>query len=251
VGLFDFLGKKKGEGGDERKSKPASGKEIARLERLVASKLSQNYDRQEAIEELTKIGTADSAAALLKRFGWSMDPSITDHDEKDSAVRGIAAAGKAALEPLRAYCKRAESLTWPLKALRQIVSQDEVGDELLALLDQFDTDYVRNPEPKVQLITALEEFPSDEVRIAVEPFLGDASEPVRFTAVGTVLSMNDEASVVALVAQLEEEESLRVKNRLAQGLADKGWTIPEELAAACRKSLPEAYRVANGKIQRA
>jgi HEAT repeat protein len=250
VGLFDFLSKKKGEGGDKGPSR-TSGKEIARLERLVASKLSQNYDRQEAIEQLSKVATADSAAALLKRFSWSMDPSITDHEEKESAVRGIANAGKAALEPLRTYCKRAESLTWALKALRQIVSQDELADELLALLDLFDTEYVRNPEPKVQLITALEEFPSDEVRIAVEPFLGDASEPVRFTAVGNVLAMDDEASVVALIAQLQEEESLRVKNRLAQGLADKGWAIPEELMEACRSSLPDKYRVANGKIQRA
>lgn len=251
MGLFDFLSKKKREGADTKAPTRTSGKEIARLERLVASKLSQNYDRQEAIEELTKVATADSAAALLKRFSWSMDPSITDHEEKESAVRGIAAAGKAALEPLRAYCKRAESITWPLKALRQIVSQDELADELLALLDQFDTEYVRNPEPKVQLIKALEEFPSDEVRIAVEPFLGDASEPVRFAAVGNVLAMNDEASVSALIAQLQEEESLRVKNRLAQGLVDKVWAIPDELGEACRNALPDTYRVANGKIQRA
>jgi HEAT repeat protein len=249
VALFDFLGKKKGESQADV-AKPKSAKEIARLERLVGTKLTQNYDRQEAIEELCKIGTAASAAALLKRFGWSMDPSITDHEEKENAVRGIAAAGEAAIDPIRAYCKRAESLTWPLKALRQVVGEDELGDELLALLDLFDTEYVRNPEPKVQLITALEEYRTDEVRIAVEPFLGDASEPVRFSAVGTVLSMNAAASVPALVAALEQEESLRVKNRLAQGLVDKGWSVGEDLRDTCQKSLPPGYRLSDGVVRR-
>jgi HEAT repeat protein len=256
VGLFDFLSKKKAaegksEGAAKGKApKPASSKEIARLERLVATKLSQNYDRQEAIEDLSRMGTAESAAALLKRFGWTMDPSITDHEEKESTVRGIAAAGEDALDPIRQYCRRAESLTWPLKALRQIVAQENLVDELLAILDQFDTEYVRNPEPKVQLIAALQEFPSEEVRIAVEPFLGDMSEPVRFTAADTVFSMDNEVSVVAFVAALEEEESLRVKNRIAQGLAEKKWTIVDELRDSVVRSLPSDFRLEGDRIRR-
>src|SRR5688572_16415953 len=112
MGLFDFFSRK------NTAPKPATSKEVARLERLVSTKLSQNFDRQEAIEELSRMATAASAAALLRRFDWTLDPSITDQEEKEACVRGVTAAGEAALDPLREYCRRAESLNWALRVLR-------------------------------------------------------------------------------------------------------------------------------------
>lgn len=241
MGLFDFLSKSKDD-------KPKGAKEIARLERLIANKLSQNYDRQEAIEQLSKNADAASAAALLKRFDWQLDPSITDQEEKEACLRGIVAAGEDALEPLRNYCKKAQSLSWPLKVLAEIVPKERITEELLTLLDQFDTEYTRNVEPKVQLLQVLEGHPSEEVRVAAEPFLQDAGETVRFTAANTVFAVNDPASVPVLVAMLEAEESLRVKNRVAQGLAERGWSIPAELQDVCRKSLPPGYKLGGDKV---
>jgi hypothetical protein len=243
MGLFDFLGKKK----DATPS--AKPKEIARLERLVGTKLTQDYDRQEAIAELCKLCTAESAAALLKRFDWSLDPSITDQDEKENCVRGIVAAGDAALPPIRDYCKKAGSLTWPLRAMKGIVPSEQQVDELLGMLDQFDTEYVRNVEPKLQLLKELAEHRSEEVRVAIEPFMADMSEPVRFEAVTSVYAMNDAESVPALVEQLAAEESLRVKNRLAQGLADKGWEIPEDLRASTATALPPGYQLDGAAVK--
>src|SRR5689334_12631404 len=166
MGLFDFFSKdksdkKKSDDGAPKKSgAKKSDRELARLGKLVASKLSQNYDRQEAIDELGKLGSAEAAALLLKRFDWLMEPSITDQEEKEAAARGIVAAGEEALDPIREYCRKAASLTWALKVLRQVVPEERFVEELLGVLDLFDTEYVRNPEPKIQLITMLEEFPS-------------------------------------------------------------------------------------------
>ncbi|HMJ13697.1 MAG TPA: HEAT repeat domain-containing protein [Polyangiaceae bacterium] len=246
MALFDFLGKKKGEAAPRK----VSERELGKLEKLVSNKLSQNYDRQEAIEELSRMATGPGTAVLLKRFTWHMDPSITDQEEKEAALRGVVAAGEAALDPIREFCKKAESLTWPLKAVREIVPKDRYADELLSLLDLFDTEYVRNPEPKVQIIATLEEFPSDDVRVAVEPFLQDMSEPVRFTAVTTLFAMGNTESVPTLIAALEEEESLRVKNRIAQGLSERGWEIPAELVDTCRKGLPPDFAFQAGKVRR-
>jgi HEAT repeat protein len=244
LGLFDFFGK-------GREDRPKAARDLARLERLIANKLSQNYDRQEAIDELSKMGDAASAAVLFKRFDWVLDPSITDQEEKASCLAGIVAAGEEALEPLRRYAKKADSLTWPLKILVEIVPPERVADEMLALLDQFDTEYMRNPEPKVQLLQALDGYPSDEVRVAVEPFLGDASETVRFTAANTVFAVNDAASVPAFIAALEGEESLRVRNRIAQGLAERAFPIPEELGVSCQKGLPTGYALRDGLVVKA
>src|SRR5262245_57841520 len=92
MGLFDFLGKKKQDDAGTPAKKVAA-KDIPRLARLVGDKMAQNYDRQEAIEELAKAGTAEAAEALLKRFSFTMEPSITDQEEKENAAEGIVNAG--------------------------------------------------------------------------------------------------------------------------------------------------------------
>ncbi|HET7541618.1 MAG TPA: HEAT repeat domain-containing protein [Polyangiaceae bacterium] len=246
MGIFDFLSKNKSD-----QQPRASQKEIARLERLLGNKLSQNFDRQEAIQELGRMGTSQAAAALLKRFDWVLDPSITDQEEKESCMRGIVAAGEDALEPIREYCQKAESLTWPLKVLRAIVTDEaRVARELLNVLEKFDTEYVRNAEPKVQLIQALEAYPTEEVRVAVEPFLGDMSEPVRFTSATTLFAINDPHSLPALISALESDESRRIQNRIAQGLADRAWPIAAELAERTKKALPPGFRFVGDKVQK-
>jgi HEAT repeat protein len=243
MGLFDLFSKKKHE------APTASLRDIQRLERLVANKFSQNLDRQDAIAQLSRIGTRASAAALLRRFDWQLDPSITDQEEKENCLRAIVAVGDDALEPVRGYCRKAESLMWPLKVLKGITSGPALTEELLSLLDQYDTEYVRNVEPKVQLITELAEHKTDDVRTTLEPFLEDASEPVRFSAVTSVFALANPESVPALVAALEHEESLRVKNRIAQGLVQQAWPIPEPLRDITQKSLPAAFRLESGIVK--
>jgi hypothetical protein len=260
MGLFDLFSKKTAaqpqtsEGGAEGKpaaapkGKAASPKEMARLARVVSNKMAQNYDRQEAIEQLGQLANAESSRALLRRFDFSMEPSIVDQDEKEAAARGIVASGMAALEPIHAYCARGESLTWPLKVLRQIVPADQIVTELLTLLDQFDTEYMRNPEPKIQLISLLGEYRTNEVREAVEPFLTDVNESVRFHASGTVFAMGNVESAGPLVDALAEEESLRVKNRIARGLEQSGWELPEAIAKRTEAALPPGYAVRNNRV---
>ncbi len=246
MGVFDIFSKKKGETASPKKSE----REVAKLQKLVSNKMSQNYDRQQAIEELARMGTPEAAFALLKRFDFHLDPSITDQEEKEAAAQGVISMGEVALEPIRKYCAKAESLTWPLRILQQIVSEEHIVDELLGVLDEFDTEYTRNAEPKEQLLSTLEEYPSDDVRVAVEPFLQDASEPVRFYAVTTTFAMDDEQSVPALLEALAEEESLRVRNRIAQGLSERGWKIPSELHESCQGALPDDFKLEKGLVRR-
>jgi HEAT repeat protein len=237
MGLFDFLTKSK-----TPANKPALGtKDLQRLTRVISSKLSQDYDRQEAIAQLSAMANAEGARVLLKRFDFSMDPSITDHEEKEAAAAGVVAAGKAALGPVRDYISRAESVTWPLKILRQIVEPEDLADELIDLLEQFDTEYVRNSEPKIQLINALEAFRTEDVRAAIAPFIQDVNENVRFHAVGTLFAQADESTVAALVNALVDEESLRVKNRIAGGIEQRRWAIPAELREKCAAALPDTF----------
>lgn len=254
MGFFDLFKKSgdsnKGIDPAQRGGAAKGGKDLTKLTRLVGNKLVQDYDRQDAIAQLSAMANADSARALLRRFDFAMEPSITDREEKEAAVEGIVAAGEAAIEPIRDYCSRAEGVIWPLKILRRIVDQERFVDELLELLEHFDTEYLRNPEPKIQLIHALEEFTSEDVRIAVEPFLQDVNENVRFTAVGTTFAMNNSEAAGPLVLAMNQEESLRVRNRIASGLSDRGWKLPETALEAAKEALPTGYTIRDASVVR-
>src|SRR5579863_1424147 len=123
MGLFDrLMGGPKG----DKKEKSAAAKWADRIEKRV-----QNYDRQEAIQALSYMASADAATVLLKRFTFHMDPSITDQEAKDSALRGILRAGKDAIGPVRAFAEKAESLAWPMKIMKELLDSDAYVEELL------------------------------------------------------------------------------------------------------------------------
>lgn len=247
MGLFDFLKSKKSS--DQDQSAPVD-KNLQRLARTAGDKRAQTYDRMEAIQELAGMATPDAAAALLKRFTFYIDPSISDQEEKDVAFRGIVAAGEGALQPIRDFAARAESLTWPLKILQEILTEEAYVDELLVILGRFDTEYTKNAEPKAQLIAALEGIKHPDLLQAALPFLEDFDEPVRFHTIATIFSQEAPDSVEGICRALIAEESVRVKNRIGEGLASRGWPIPEALRTEVARTLPSAYRLDGSTIKR-
>lgn len=241
MGLFDFFkGGNKGDttGDGKKKSGPA-----ARWAESAGSKRAQPYDRQEAIQELAKLGTAEAVEALLKRFTFQTEPSITDQEEKEAAYEGILKAGKAALEPVRAFAVKAESLSWPLRILKAVLDEDELVDELVAWLSKWDTEYAKFIDPKLQLLEELAEHKSAKIRPEVERFLQDASDPARFNAAAATLAQGDAASVGPLLELFLEEESTRIRTKIADGFVALGWEIPEEQRDAVRKVLPPQFAV--------
>ena len=233
MGLFDrFRG---GAPKPRQKSTPAA-KWADRVEKRV-----QNYDRQEAIQALAGMETADAAEVLLKRFTFHIDPSITDQEEKDAAFRGVLRAGKEAIEPVRAFAAKAESVAWPMKIMKELVGETDYVDELLRWLSRWDTEYSKFIDPKVQLLAELEEFRHPQIREQVERFLEDVNEPARFHAVSTLLAQDDAASTQALVDLLLEEESVRIRNRIAEGLASRSWIVPPDQRDAARKALAPTF----------
>lgn len=261
MGIFDFL-RGKGKSAPPPAASAPVDKKVAGPAKVVADKRAQTYDRIEAIQALADMKTPEAAAALLKRFTFSIDPSITDQDEKDLAFQGIVAAGRGETDRLpegdaardkladavqvkrdqvidaaRAFCAKAEQLTWPLKVMRSLLDDEEYVAELVDLLEKHDTEYARNVEPKVQLIIALGEVVNDEARAAVLPFLDDVNETVRFHAVQTSFAQGDPACLPAMAKLLEGEESVRIKNEVAKGALARGWAFPADLRESVQSSL--------------
>lgn len=257
MGLFDFLKKSNpppAPGGASGSGGGPVDKRVVGPGKVAGDKRAQTYDRMEAIQQLADMKTPDAAAPLLKRFTFVIDPSITDSEEKEVAFQGIVGAGKECVPAVVEFCLKAEQLTWPLKILHELLDDQGYEDELIDLLARFDTEYARNVEPKIQVIQALEELHSEDVREAVAPFLEDVNETVRFHAVATTFAQNNAECLPAMVKLLEAEESVRVKNKVAEGLLFRGWVIPKELREATGVALRDTGGFAvgpDGKIVRA
>ncbi len=244
MGIFDFLKGSKGK--DEKKSGPA-----AKWVDRAGDKRAQAYDRMEAIAALADIGSSEAAEALLRRFTFTVDPQITDQEEKDIAFRGVLKAGTEAIEAIRAFAKKAESLAWPMRLMKELLSQDEYEVELLSWLERWDTEYAKFIDPKFQLLATLEEHHGPAVVAAVTRFLDDVNETARFHTVGTMLAQRDEGCYESLLKHLPSEESVRIRDRIAEGLAAAGWTIPDALRNEIERVLPSTFRVsASGTIVR-
>jgi hypothetical protein len=221
----------------------------AKWAEAAGSKRAQAYDRQEALHELAQLGTADAVQALLKRFTFNSDPSITDQEEKGVAFEGILKAEKEAIEPVRAFAAKAESLSWPMRILKELLTEEELVEELLIWLGRWDTEYAKFIDPKLQILQELETHTHEKIRGAVEPFLQDVNEPARFHAVAATFAQKDPEAVKALLDAMIEEESVRVRNKISDGLLAAGWEIPDERREAVRKVLPPQFGIdGEGKI---
>lgn len=236
MGLFDLFKGKKGEGDPSQAARDAS-----KWESKATDKREQPGIRGEAIEHLAKMGTPEAAAILLRRFTFSIDPSIIDQDEKDVAVEGIVAAGPAAVPVIRAFCEKAESVTLPLRALREVLTPEGYVGEVLLMLGKWDTEYAKFVEPKLQLLNALDDTKDPRVSPVVLEFLEDVNETARFHAAAAIVAQEEEATIDPLLTAFELEESARVQKRIAEGFVKLGWKVPAERIAKLRKTMPHEW----------
>lgn len=227
MGLFDFF------------SKPTPEAVIQKHAPRIASKRTQNPDRWDSIHAVGKLKSAAAVEALLPRFTFYVDPSITDNEEKDESFRYIVETGDDAVAPVVKFMGKAESLAWPLKILERITSPERVVTELLALLETMGTDYERDPSRKLAVLSTLEERTDPRILPAVLRFVGDANDEARFFAVGAISRAADKGSArEALDKLLVNEESVRTKSRTLEVFAKEGWALGEAAKAAVQKAVP-------------
>ena len=218
----------------------------------VANKRAQNPDRWESIQFLGKLATTEpsggaedereaAVAALMERFTFYVDPSITDGEEKEEVFRWLCGAGEVAVAPIREALRSQESVSWGFKVLEQIVDEDCLVQEMIDLLGTMNTDYERDPSRKVQLLSILESKSHPDIAAAVVPFFEDVNEESRFHALGAALAQaNVEDVLDALRDALAEEDSLRVLVRVFDRMADRELSLGD---AADQIDFPDGWGV--------
>lgn len=227
----------------------------------VADKRAAVADRWESIKALGEMATTEpegeqpdersaAIAALMERFTYYVDPprgvpvaqAITDEEEKDETLRWIVEAGEdVALDPVRGALRSQESISWGLRCLEGMLSEERAIEEMVDLLGTMDTEYMRDPQRKQQLVGKLEELKHPKIAAAVAPHFTDVDETTRFHATVAALKQdNAEGQLPALREALVDEDSVRVKVRVLDILIEKGWSLGDE---ASEIELPEGYAV--------
>ncbi|HTJ41405.1 MAG TPA: hypothetical protein VL463_04890 [Kofleriaceae bacterium] len=203
------------------------GKALQRTIDRATNKLAQQADRWGALERLKEDGTEEALVGLCKRWAITSTVGVQDEQEKAWVVDVMVEKGPVALAPLRKFMRSAGQLSYPLKALAQIAKKEkalEIVDELLA---DEPPGYTRDPERKLDIIRWLSELhgaTADDVAPRLAPYVGDFDENVRWSAVDGLahFQLTDAQSAKLVEALIRpEEESGRVKRRIAEVLAEK------------------------------
>jgi hypothetical protein len=230
--------------------KKSEGGPLRKHAERVANKRAQAYDRWESIQALAQMHTRESVEALLPRFTFYVEPSITDQEEKDAAFTGIVESGEVGVEPVVAFLKRVDSISWPVKMLDKLVEPSAVVGYLIELLTKMDIEYARDPESKIQILTSLAERKDERVAEAVVRFLNDANESARFAAVGAIIGQDAVAAhKSALIEAFCQEDSVRVRNRILDALASGGHSVAPEQERV-KQRLTQGYMLDSGFVPR-
>jgi hypothetical protein len=233
----------------------SSGRQKSRLDKSIKTainKYTQSAERYGAMEALLADGSEEALVGLMKRFTVVSTKSIEDEEEKGWAYRQLSGLGAKVLPAAKAFCLEHDNIAWALRIIEDVADEAQEWEILDALLAQHPPGYERDPSKKIQLLTHLAEIEEAGVPLTLASYLADTDEGVRFLCVEQLLDIGDEAQTKqALVERLldDNEDSLRLRTRVLDGLADLGWDISQwsdKLAA----KLGNEHQLQGGKIQR-
>ena len=229
------------------------GPKLQRLQKKMMEKFGPPENRQGAIEELGEMRTEEAVSALLMRYTFRVDPGITDDDEKARVMALIVQTGQTALPAVKKFIMGRDEISWPLRALSDLLPEAEVVKFLVAVAHKVGTEYSRVPEKKVLLLHALMTHKAPEITPAVLPFLDDMDDEVQIAAAEVITRQQDPAGREPLIQHFlkaQESSNARVREALAGLLADSPWDV-KGYTPKVEAALPPAYKLdSKGKVQR-
>jgi hypothetical protein len=228
-----------------------SDHQIRRAIRQATQPHGDQSIRLSAMERLAEWRTAESAAGLLRRFTIQVPQASMDQDEKQYAMRLLAKMGTVAVEPIFHCLKTEPEVTWPVRALREILSPEEFLSRLKDLLGEMANVYTRWPEAKVVVIQHLTDEGFSLLRPVILRYLEDDDDDVCIAAVDYLArNGNEEIREKLLETFLAYESRPRVRGRILDVFCELEWPVK-----GYRKKVEEAisepfYLTSKGTIKR-
>jgi len=232
----------------------SSGRAKSRLDKwtkTATSPYTQSAERYAAMQSMIKDGSDEALFCVFKRFTVVSTKSIEDEEEKSWAYRELSGLGSKVLPAAKRFCVEAESVAWALRIIEDVADETQEWEILDELLKNHPPGYERDAAKKQQILTHLSEIDDPKVAELLAGYLEDHDEGVRFFSVEQLVDIGDESVKPAIISRLlnPEEESLRLRTRILEGLAELGWDVSEHTDGIA-KVIGQEHALEGGKIVR-
>lgn len=203
------------------------------------------------MEALLKDGSEDALVGIFKRFTIVSSKSIEDEEEKGWAYRKLAGLGASVLPAAKRFCLESENIAWALRIVEDVANETQEWDILNTLLAEFPPGYTRHPNKKKEILTHVADIDDPRVPDILIGYLDDSDEGIRFFVVEQLIDIGDARSHDPLIARLshEQEDSLRLRTRILDGLASLGVDVSAHTNAIA-KVIGHEHAITGGKVVR-
>ena len=207
--------------------------------------------RVAALERLAQWRTPEAIAALLRRFTIQVAQGSIDLEEKQYTVRMLVEIGAPAVDPILHFLQTEGEVTWPARALREILSPEEFNLTIKNVLEKLNTGYARWPEAKSVLISQLPDEAFPVVKDTIVKFLADEDDDVCIAAADYLARHESEETRTQLLQTfLSAESRPRVRGRILDHFCEREWPVK-----GYRKLVEEAiqepfYLTSKGSVKR-
>lgn len=220
---------------------------LQRHKKKIKTKFGQGEERRKAVQFFRDLGGMRGALGLLERFMINADPSIKDEEEKEEVFGLLVDMGADVVPAIEEYINRKDAavvpITWPLKVLDAVAEPGEAVDVITRALERMGTEYTREPERKVLLVSQLAEYQDPRVVPALVPFLRDHRDEVQLEALDALTRIGDESARAPMLELLVDPEvPLRLRASIAESIQQLGWTV-KGYRKKVEEALPEGMQV--------
>ncbi len=223
---------------------------VAKHGRRLQDRDAQPDDRVQSAHWLAEQATPESLLALCRRFDLQLEHNIKDRTEKDAVIELLVDKGSLAVEPARAHARGSHNFQHSLRVIERIEGSTAATELLLELLGLETVENEFHPEKKRTLLLTLAERKDARVVDGATRFLLDFDEGVRHAAVEAIAGQegDDGSSPLLAALQRRSEESTRVRGRVAEVIAARGWPVADDGWLA--DHLPSGFSLSLGALQR-
>ena len=206
--------------------RPSIEKQIQKARKRVKEPHGDAAVRINAARRLWEIGTPEAILALLDRFTITSSPLRQDEEEKEDVLTWIVEIGREAVVPLETFLKRERQVYWPVRALREILTEKELTASINGVL-RYHWEYPpASSEPKAQLIRLLDELYSPELLETMLLFLQDEDDDVCLGSLDYLLDQpEEEVREAVLQCYLDSEDRPRIRAGILDRLVQSNWRV--------------------------
>lgn len=225
-------------------------KQIVRHTRRLMNRDSQPEDRESSAQWLAHNGSSMAISGLIRRFEIKLDHGMKDKTEKDALFSLLVDLGSEKVSgPLRNWLRHKPQFAVPLRLLQTLDGDAAAVEIAIELLDAEVKKDNFKPEKKLGLLNWLNNYVRADMVDAGAPLLNDFDEGVRCAAADLLIATESDAAAKPLSEALfrEDEDSGRLKSRLANIFAQRGWQVPSSFTDHADR-LPSEFSIQDNRI---